>query len=166
MQSGDLNVLYPQSTAMFERLRSLPALRDVTTDLQIRNPQLTIDIDREKASAFGLSVDTIKQSLYNAYGTRQISTIYTQATDYQVILETNHTFQDDPSALGRVFIRAGNAAAGAQSNAPLISLDQVATIRRSTGPLAINRQSQLPAVTLSFNTAVGVSIGEAGGTGD
>ena len=99
--------------------------------------------------------------MYNAYGTRQISTIYTQATDYQVILETNHTFQDDPSALGRVFIRAGNAAAGAQSNAPLISLDQVATIRRSTGPLAINRQSQLPSVTLSFNTAVGVSIGEA-----
>ena len=161
LQSGDLNVLYPQSTAMFERLRTLPALRDVTTDLQIRNPQLSIDIDREKASAFGLSVDTIKQSLYNAYGTRQISTIYTQATDYQVILETNHTFQDDPSALGRVFIRSGNAAAGAQSNAPLISLDQVATIRRSTGPLAINRQSQLPSVTLSFNTAVGVSIGEA-----
>ena len=171
LQSGDLGVLYPSATEMFERLRVLPVLRDVTSDLQIRNPQLTVDIDREKAAAFGLTVDAVKQALYNAYGTRQISTIYTQSSDYQVILETNHKFQDDPSSLGRVFIRAAagsggtaltaGAGGGGASGAPLVSLDQVATIRRTTGPLAINRQSQQPAVTLSFNTPAGISIGEA-----
>ncbi len=171
LQSGDLGVLYPSATEMFERLRVLPVLRDVTSDLQIRNPQLTVDIDREKAAAFGLTVDAVKQALYNAYGTRQISTIYTQSSDYQVILETNHKFQDDPSSLGRGFIRAAagsggtaltaGAGGGGASGAPLVSLDQVATIRRTTGPLAINRQSQQPAVTLSFNTPAGISIGEA-----
>ena len=171
LQSGDLSVLYPAASDMYEKLRFLPELRDVTSDLQIRNPQLTIDIDREKAAAFGLTVDAIKQALYNAYGTRQISTIYTQSSDYQVILETNHRFQDDPSLLSRVFIRAAagsggtgltaGAGGGGASGAPLVSLDQVATVRRSTGPLAINRQSQQPSVTLSFNTAAGVSIGEA-----
>jgi HAE1 family hydrophobic/amphiphilic exporter-1 len=170
LQSGDLNVLYPQSNVMLEKMRSMPELRDVNSDLQIRNPQLSIDIDREKAASFGLTLDAVKQALYNAYGTRQISTIYTQATDYQVILETSHDFQDDPSALGRVFIRAatgGGAAAAAATGgatgtgAPLVSLDQIATVRRSTGPLAINRQSQQPSVTLSFNTASGVAIGEA-----
>jgi HAE1 family hydrophobic/amphiphilic exporter-1 len=185
LQSGDLDVLYSQSTKMFERLRVLPELRDVTTNLQIRNPQLTVDIDREKAAAFGLTVEAVKQALYNAYGTRQISTIYTQSSDFEVILETNHTFQDDPSAIGRVFIRAASgggasAASGSSSSsgsgsgsgsgssggagvssAPLVSLDQVATIRRTTGPLTINRQSQQPSVTLSFNTAPGSSIGEA-----
>ncbi len=172
LQSGDLNVLYPQSGVMLEKMRLMPELRDVNSDLQIRNPQLNVEIDREKAAAFGLTVDAVKQALYNAYGTRQISTIYTQATDYSVILETSHSFQDDPSALGRVFIRAANgggaaAAAGGAgggggiSTAPLVSLDQIATITRTTGPLTINRQSQQPSVTLSFNTAPGVAIGEA-----
>ncbi|MDB5545082.1 MAG: acriflavine resistance protein, partial [Hyphomicrobiales bacterium] len=183
LQSGDLPALYGKSPEMLERMRRLPVLRDVTTDLQIRNPQLSIDIDREKAAAFGLTTDQIKQALYNTYGSRQISTIFTQSADYAVLLEAKGNFRDDPSALGRIYIRAQTgsggtvaavaAAAGISGSsgglgsssgvsfAPIVPLDQVATIRRSVGPLTVNRQSQQPAVTLSFNTAPGVSIGEA-----
>jgi HAE1 family hydrophobic/amphiphilic exporter-1 len=166
---------------MLERMRRLPVLRDVTTDLQIRNPQISIDIDREKAAAFGLTTDQIRQALYNTYGNRQISTIFTQAADYAVLLEAKGNFRDDPSALKRIFIRAqtgsggtvsaaitpsgtsasGSGNAGGVSSAPIVPLEQVATIRNSVGPLTVNRQSQQPAVTLSFNTAAGVSIGEA-----
>jgi HAE1 family hydrophobic/amphiphilic exporter-1 len=185
LQSSDLGALYEKTPDMQERLRVLPSLRDVTSDLQIRNPQLSIDIDREKAAAFGLTSDQIRAALYNTYGNRQISTIFTQAADYAVILEAEGDFRNDPAAVGRIFIRAQsgssgtvaaqanatNAGAGAGSSgtssgagvssAPIVPLDQVATIRRSVGPLTVNRQSQQPAVTLSFNTAPGVSIGEA-----
>jgi len=184
LQSGDLPSLYDKSPEMLERMRRLPVLRDVTTDLQIRNPQLTVDIDRERAAAFGVTTDQIKQALYNTYGSRQISTIFTQSADYAVLLEAKGNFRDDPSALGRIYIRAqtgsgGTVAASTQpagglsgggsgtstpsglSSAPIVPLDQVASIRRSVGPLTVNRQSQQPAVTLSFNTAPGVSIGEA-----
>ncbi len=188
MQSGDIAALYEKAPEMLEKMRQLPELRDANSDLQIRNPQITIDIDREKAAAFGLNMDLIRTALFNAYGGRQISTIYTQSADYQVILETNRQAQDDPSALGRVFIRAQSGSGGATasggsggsgsssgsggsggssgsgggvSSSPLVPLDQVATVRRTVGPLSVNRQTQQPAVTLSFNTAPNTSIGEA-----
>ena len=165
MQSSDIQGLYALAPNMLLRMQALPQLRDTTSDLKITNPEMRIDIDKEKAAAFGLTSDQIRTALYNAYGSRQISTIFTQAADYQVILETGHTFQDDPSALTRVFIRAGaggaGAGAGGVSAAPIIPLEQVATVSRSVGPLWINRQSQQPSVTLSFNTAPGTSIGEA-----
>ena len=165
MQSSDIQGLYALAPNMLLRMQALPQLRDTTSDLKITNPEMRIDIDKEKAAAFGLTSDQIRTALYNAYGSRQISTIFTQAADYQVILETGHTFQDDPSALTRVFIRAGaggaGAGAGGVSAAPIIPLEQVATVSRSVGPLWINRQSQQPSVTLSFTTAPGTSIGEA-----
>jgi HAE1 family hydrophobic/amphiphilic exporter-1 len=182
LQSGDLAALYEKAPEMLEAMRRLPELRDANSDLQIRNPQITIDIDREKAAAFGLNMELVRAALFNAYGGRQISTIYTQSADYQVILETNRQAQDDPSALGRVFIRAqggsggssgsggsggssnsgsGGSGGGGISSASLVPLDQVATIRRTIGPLTVNRQSQQPAVTLSFNTAPGISLGES-----
>jgi len=159
LQASDLQGLYNIAPAMLLKMQALPQLRDTTSDLKISNPEMRIDIDREKAAAFGLTSEQIRTALYNAYGSRQISTIFTQSADYQVILETGHSFQDDPTALTRVFIRAG--AGGGGASAPLIPLEQVATISRSVGPLWINRQSQQPAVTLSFNTAPGTSIGEA-----
>ena len=165
LQSSDIQGLYALAPNMLLRMQALPQLRDTTSDLKITNPEMRIDIDKEKAAAFGLTSDQIRTALYNAYGSRQISTIFTQAADYQVILETGHTFQDDPSALSRVFIRAGaggaGGGAGGISAAPIIPLEQVATVSRSVGPLWINRQSQQPSVTLSFNTAPGTSIGEA-----
>ena len=171
MQSSDIKSLFAIAPDMLQKMQALPQLRDTTSDLKITNPELRIDIDKEKAAAFGLTSDQIRTALYNAYGSRQISTIFTQAADYQVILETGHSFQDDPSALTRVFIRAGAGTGGAAtgaggtgggvSSAPIIPLEQVATVSRSVGPLWINRQSQQPAVTLSFNTAPGTAIGDA-----
>ena len=174
IQSSDLDALYDLAPKMLNRLVALPQLKDTTSDLKITNPELRVEIDRAKAGAFGLNADQIRTALYNAYGTAQISTIFTQADDYQVILETSHRFQDDPSSLGRVYIRAASGSAGAvaasttgtagtggASNAPIVPLDQVATIKRGVGPLWINRQSQQPSVTISFNTPTGVSIGEA-----
>ena len=170
LQSSDLDALYANSDRMMARMADLPGLRDVTTDLQIRNPQSFVDIDRVKAAAYGISTDQIRLALYNAFGAYQASTIYTQATDYQVIVEAGREFQGDPNQLGRLYIRPANAAAGVGAQAPgatpptqaaLIPLDQIATIRRSVGPLTINRQAQQPAVTLSFNLAPDVSIGQA-----
>ncbi|MBM3609223.1 MAG: efflux RND transporter permease subunit, partial [Alphaproteobacteria bacterium] len=174
LQSSDLNALYDAAPLMLERMRGLPQLLDVSSDLEISNPQMSIDIDRDKAAAVGLTSEQIRQTLYNHYGSRQISTIFTQAADYAVILEASAAFQNDPSALSRIFVRAqtgtggaatagggagaATAAAGAGggvSNAPVIPLAQVATITRTVGPLTINRQSQQPAVTLSFNIPPG-----------
>jgi HAE1 family hydrophobic/amphiphilic exporter-1 len=166
MQSSDLDALYSRAPDMLARARDLPALRDVSSDLQISNPTATVDIDREKAAAYGVTTDQIRAALYNAFGTKQISTIYTQASDYQVIIEADRDFQNDPSALKRIFIRPQNATAGTGGAAAAgagggVSLDQLVSIRRSVGPLTINRQAQQPAVTLSFNLAPGVSIGQA-----
>ncbi len=170
LQSPNLESLYSSADRIMSRMAELPGLRDVTTDLQIRNPQSFVDIDRVKAAAYGISADQIRLALYNAFGAYQASTIYTQATDYQIIVEAGREFQGDPNQLGRLYIRPGNASAGVlpsttgttQTGAPaLIPLDQVATIRRSVGPLTINRQAQQPAVTLSFNLAPDVSIGQA-----
>ena len=184
LQSGDLSALYAKGPEMLDRMRAIPGLRDVTSDLQIRNPELNIDIDREKAAAYGLTADQIRTALFNTYGSRQISTIFTQIADYQVILLANRRFQDDPSALSRVYIRAqtgsggtalatvtptagaGSSAAATQPAgnvfaAPIIPLDQVATIRRSVGPLTINRQALQPSVTLAYNVAPGVALSEA-----
>ncbi len=181
LQSSDLTALYESSARLTDRLRQLPVLLDVNSDLEISNPELSVNIDREKAASLGITSDLIRQTLYNHFGSRQISTIFTQAADYAVILEANEKFQNDPAALGRLYVRpqtgtGGNATAGATaaagaaaagtapaafSNAPLVPLDQVATITRSVGPLTINRQSQQPAVTISFNIPPGISIGDA-----
>jgi len=170
LQSSDLEALYSSADRMAARMGDLPGLRDVTTDMQIRNPQSFVDLDRDKAAAYGITLDQVRLALYNAFGAYQASTIFTQASDYQIIVEAGREFQGDPNQLGRLYIRPANAAAGVgaqpgsaatPAQAALIPLDQIATIRRSVGPLTINRQAQQPAVTLSFNLAPGVSIGQA-----
>jgi len=161
LQSTDLDALYTKSPELLEKMSVLPGLRDVTTDLQLKNPQAAIEIDREKAAAYGITTDQIRAALYSAYGTKQISTIYTQAAAYQVIIEADQKFQNDTTSLGRLYIRPLATTTANATSANIVPLDQVATISRTIGPLTINRQAQQPAVTLSFNLAPNVSIGQA-----
>jgi HAE1 family hydrophobic/amphiphilic exporter-1 len=153
LQGPDINALFDTAPRLQERLRQLPQLRDVSIDLQLRNPQLSIQIDRDQASALGISSDQVRQTLYNAFGSRQIATIYTPSTDYQVIMEADSGFQKDPAVISRLLLRAANG-----QNVPL---EAIAKVTSTVGPLAVNRISQQPAVTISFNTAPGVSLGDA-----
>lgn len=149
----DLDALFNLAPRLQERLSRLPQLRDVSLDLQLRNPQIAVELDRDRAASLGISSDQIRQTLYNAFGQRQIATIFTASNDYQVIMEADKAFQLDPAVLSRLLLRT----AGGQN----VPLEAVAKIVPSVGPLAVNRISQQPAVTFSFNTAPGVAIGEA-----
>ena len=153
MQGADLGALYAAAPDMRDRMTKLNELRDVSIDLQLTNPQLVVDIDREKAANLGVTSDAIRQTLYNMFGSRQISTIYTPSSDYQVIMEADRRFQTDPSALSRIFVKSSTGA-----NVPL---EAVATIRRNIGPLSVSRIAQQPAVSISFNLAPGIALGDA-----
>ncbi len=153
LQGPDLGALFTYAPLLQQRLARLPQLRDANIDLQLRNPQLAIDIDRERAASLGISSEQIRQALGLAFGSRQIATIYTALADYQVIMEADRTYQQDPDVLSRLQVKAASGA-----NVPLEAL---ATIRPALGPLAVNRVGQQPAVTISFNTAPGVALGEA-----
>jgi len=155
LQAADLDELYHWAPIMKDKLRGLSGFQDATSDLQIGNLQAIVDIDRDKASQFGITADLVRNTLYSAFGTRQISTIYTASNDYQVILEADPRFQADPGALSRIYVRP------AGGTGQPIPLEAFATIRSATGPLTVNHQSQLPSVTISFNLAPGVSLGEA-----
>jgi HAE1 family hydrophobic/amphiphilic exporter-1 len=153
IQGPDLEALFGIAPRLRERLSQLPQLRDVSLDLELRNPQVSIELDRDRASSLGITSDQVRQTLYNAFGQRQIATIFTPSNDYQVIMEADRAFQFDPGALSRLLIRT----AGGQN----VPLEAVAQIKPAVGPLAVNRIAQQPAVTFSFNTAPGVAIGEA-----
>ena len=135
--------------------RDLPGFQDVTTDLQITSPQVTIDIDRDKAQSLGITPSQIENALYDAYGNRQISTIYTPSNEYFVIMEVLPQDQRDPGALSKLYVSTGTA------GGRLIPLDSVAKLTRTAGPLSVNHTGQLPSVTVSFNLKPGVSLSEA-----
>jgi HAE1 family hydrophobic/amphiphilic exporter-1 len=153
MQSADLDELYENAGKLERVLRGLPNLQDVTTDLQIKNPQVSVRIDRDRATSLGVSVQQIEQALYDAYGSRQVSTIYTPNNQYWVILELLPQYQRDPSALRLLYLRS--------QRGTLIPLTSVASASNDVGPLSVNHSGQLPSVTLSFNLPPGVSLGEA-----
>jgi hydrophobic/amphiphilic exporter-1 (mainly G- bacteria), HAE1 family len=153
LQSPDTEELFRYAPILEEKLRQLPGLQDVTSDLEIKNPQVNIDIDRDKASALGVTAQQIEDALANAYSSRQISTIFAPNNEYQVILELEPRYQMDPSALSLLYIRSATGA--------LVPLNTVATVTQSVGPLTVNHLGQLPAVTLSFNLKPGVALGEA-----
>src|SRR5947209_20461181 len=138
---------------MRDRIAQVPGLLDVTTDLYIKNPQMTVDIDREKAAVYGVTVDQVRNQLYNAYGARQVGTIYMPTNDYQIILEVQPQFRVDPSDLSKLYMKTQNNVT--------IPLAAVAKLLPSVGPLQINHQAQQPAVTISFNLAPGNSLGYA-----
>ena len=153
LQTPDTTALYQDGPKLEGELRKSPLLQDVTTDLQVKNPQLTVQVDHDKAYALGLDPDQISQALYSAYGTRQISTIYTPNNEYYVIVELLPQYQDNPNELSALYIRSNTG--------KLVPLDTVAKLVQSVGPLTVNHFGQLPAVTVSFNLKPGVSLGEA-----
>jgi HAE1 family hydrophobic/amphiphilic exporter-1 len=153
LQSGDTESLYRLAPEMRDRIAKVPGLLDVTTDLYIKNPQMTIDIDREKAAVYGVTVDQVRNQLYNAFGARQVGTIYMPSNDYQIILEAQPQFRIDPSDLSKLYMKTANN--------QIIPLDAVAKLTPTVGALQINHQGQQPAVTISFNLAPNVSLGYA-----
>jgi HAE1 family hydrophobic/amphiphilic exporter-1 len=153
LQSGDTEALYAIAPELRDKIARIPGLQDVNTDLYIKNPQMAVEIDREKAAVFGITADQIRNQLFNAYGSRQIATIYTPSNDYQVIMEVPPKFQQSTSDLSKLYLKT----AGGQS----VPLDAVVRLVPSVGPLQVNHQGQQPAVTISFNLAPGISIGQA-----
>ena len=153
LQSPAVEDLYQYAPLLESKLRTVPILQDVTTDLQIKNPQITIDINRDKAMALGVSAQQIEDALYSSFSARQVSTIYAPNNQYKVIVELEPRYQEDPAILSLLYIRATSGA--------LVPLGTVAHITRSVGPLTVNHLGQLPAVTISFNLKPGVSLGEA-----
>jgi HAE1 family hydrophobic/amphiphilic exporter-1 len=153
LQSNDTDALYRLAPDMRDKMAKLDALRDVTTDLYIKNPQVTIEVDREKSAVYGVSVDQVRQTLYDAFGSRQVATIYTPANDYEVILETKPEFQQSPNDLDRVYIKT--------TNGTVVPLSAVTRFVHTVGPLQVNHQGQQPSVTISFNLAPNFSLGQA-----
>ena len=153
LQSADLNKLYASAADFEKRMRTMPGLSDVNSDLQIASPVLSVDIDRNRASSLGVTEEQIENALNDAYGQPQISTIYTQVDSYWVILEVKPEYQRDLSGLGLLYLRS--------TNGNLVPLNAVAKLTTGVGPLTVQHFGELPAVTISFNTKPGISLGDA-----
>jgi HAE1 family hydrophobic/amphiphilic exporter-1 len=153
MQDADLQTLYTSAPIMYDRMKALAGLLDVNSDLQITSPQVLVEIDREKASALGVTAVQVENALNDAYGAPQVSTIYTPTNQYWVMMELLPQYQRDPAALSMLYIRS--------SSGKLVPLGTVAKLTRTVGPLTVNHLGQLPAVTISFNLRPGVALGEA-----
>ncbi len=175
LQSSDTDTLYKLAPELRDKIAKTDGLLDVTTDLYVTNPQVMIEVDREKAAVYGITIDQVRQELFNAFGTRQVATIYTATNDYQVILEAAPEFRTDPSSLSKIFVKTngtGNSAVGVGGpgsgvtgngipSGQSIPLSAVTKPVPMVGPLLVNHQGQQPSVTISFNLAPGFSLGDA-----
>ena len=153
LQSPDIDELYENAPKLEAKLRELPMLQDVTSDLQIKNPQVNVEIDRDKASALGITATQFQTALQAAYSSQQITTIYAPNNQYRVLMELEPEYQRDPASLSLLYIRS--------SGNQLVPLRTVSKLSQNVGPLSVNHLGQLPAVTLSFNTRPDVSLGTA-----
>ena len=153
LQSPDISELYKYAPLLQDKMRTIPGLVDVNSDLQIKNPQVNVVINRDKAATLEISAQQIEDALYYAYGSRQISTIYAPNNEYQVIMELEPKYQMDPAALQWLYVRS--------SGGQLVPLDVLANLSKSLGPLTVNHMGQLPGVTISFNLKPGTSLGDA-----
>jgi HAE1 family hydrophobic/amphiphilic exporter-1 len=158
LQGVDQNEIYKWAPVVADKIRATPGFMNVTSDLQIASPQVTVNIDRDRAQTFGVTPDQIQNALYTAYGTRQASTIYTPSNEYQVIVEVEPRFQRQPDALSKLYVRS--------SKGSLVPLDAVVKLERTVGPLTVNHFGQLPAATVSFNLVPGFALGDAKDTID
>jgi HAE1 family hydrophobic/amphiphilic exporter-1 len=153
LQSTDIAELYQWNDILLEKMKKLPGFMDVNTNLNTKSPTLALDVDRDKLASLGLSYAQVEDALQSAFSARQISTIYGDTNQYQVILELLPSYQNDPAKLSRLYVRSNSG-----TNVPL---DAVTTVSRQTQSLTVNHKGQLPSVTISFNLKPGVSLGDA-----
>jgi HAE1 family hydrophobic/amphiphilic exporter-1 len=153
IQGPNTEELFAAVPKLEARLRQIPELTEVTSDLLIRSPQLNVRIDRDKATSMGVSARQIEEALANAYGSRQVSTIFAPTNEYRVVLEVKPEYQRDPNLLSRLYVRSD---AGV-----MVPIDSLVAVERGVAPLTVTHAGQLPAVTISFDTAPGVSLGDA-----
>jgi len=153
LQGTDTRELYRVAQDLQGKIAALPGLQDVTSDLQIASPKVHVEIDRDKASALGITANQVEDALYDAYGNRQLSTIYTPTNEYWVILELDPSYQEDPVALSMLYVRSANG--------QLVPLNAVATLIPGIAPLTVNHLGQLPSVTISFDLKPRVALGDA-----
>jgi len=153
IQGANTEQLYQWAPRIEAKLRTLPGIVDVSSDLQIARPQVNVNIDREKAAALGVSPQQIENTLNFAFGSSQVSTIYTATNQYWVILELEPRYQRDPSALGMLYVRSTTGA--------LVPLNSLARLSYTTGPLSVTHLGQLPSVTFSFDLRPGVALSQA-----
>jgi len=164
LQSPDAAELYRSAAVFEERIKALADFRDVGSDLQLKNPQLQVVMNRDKASTMGVTAQGISQrqveeAFQNSYATRQVSTVNTPNNQYQVIVELDPKFQNDPSALSMLYIRSTS---GQNSTAqPMIPIGSLASLKYTVGPMSVNHSGQLPSATISFNLREGVALGNA-----
>jgi hydrophobic/amphiphilic exporter-1 (mainly G- bacteria), HAE1 family len=154
LQGPDTDGLYKSIPAFEARLHALPGLEDISSDLQITNPQINVQLARDKIASLGLTVDQVESALYDAYGTRQVSTIFAPTNQYRVIMQVAPQYQSDPAALSMLYVRSA-------MTQQLVPLSAVATVTPTVGPLSVNHTGQLPSVTVSFNLKPGVALGDA-----
>lgn len=154
VQGNDLRTLYGPAQELEARLReSSNVFRDVSTNLELRNPEIQINILRDRAAVLGVSPQQIESTLYNAYGGRNISTLYGATDQYNVLLELDKRFQRDINALRSLYVQS--------SSGKMVPISAVADINMGVGPVSVTHYGQLPSVVLSFNVAPGISIGDA-----
>ena len=153
LQDTDTAELYKYAPLLEAKIREVPGIEDVSSDLQIKNPQVTLSMDRDKISALGLTANQVETALYNAYSTRQVSQIYAPNNQYQVILQVAPEFQKDPAAMSLLYVRSAKGS--------LIPLNTVSTTTTDAGPLTVSHTGQLPSVTISFNLKPGAALGDA-----
>jgi HAE1 family hydrophobic/amphiphilic exporter-1 len=153
LQSLNLQDLRDSVPKLLDKVKALPGLRSVDSDLQLRTPQVQVQIDHDKAALLGISAAQIEKTLSNAYGSSQVSTIYTPNNQFYVILELKPEFQRDPTALAMIYVHT--------SNGKSIPLSAIASITQGVGPLTVNHLAQLPSATISFDTQLGTSLSQA-----
>src|SRR5271155_4026462 len=153
LESEDLNELESWAPKMLDKIKSLPELRDVSTDQQDLGLQAQLVIDRDTASRLGITTQMIDDTLYDAFGQRQVATVYNEWNEYHLVMEAAPDFQENPDSLNQIYLKASNGTA--------IPLSAFTHFERRLAPLAVNHQGQYPAVTLSFNLAPGAALGDA-----
>jgi hydrophobic/amphiphilic exporter-1 (mainly G- bacteria), HAE1 family len=153
LQDPDTAELYRVAPQFEAALHNVAGIEDVNSDLQIKNPQITVDVDRDQVAALGLSVDQVESALTLAYGSSQVSQIFAPNDEYQVIMQVAPQYQQDPAALSMLYVQAPSGR--------LIPLSAVVMMRQTVGPQSVNHTGQLPSVTLSFNLQQGVALGDA-----